>query len=396
MKKFVFRFSLPFCFFIQLQTTCSGQDKASIIVLGVTHSMQLVNPRQQPALLRAFFDRVNPKAICIESTPEQYAQNDFYEFTYEQQHCLIPYARKKSIPVYPIDWWPGAADLGIALGTNDVEYPPFIRQGNGFRGFVYFEDSSVFKHDLYYAEATAARNELKEWYTVYPEKLQFDFARRLFLYRTFMQSMHIKKAAENYAKDTILVVVGSYHKDDIEKTLSGFGFTIINPADFGTFNHSEAGPSTNMEDIYAIASFNLLGLQSTTIFLDTSFLNTIMGLLWNDKMAENSLLDTRWKLLTKKISTAQAIDRYKNALNNLSREIKFTWTGVKNEGRLDSYFDPFGNMTVWQRINLELAREYYKLKNEKSYAEVKQLLLNEFAGVKKYMLTEYIKLYLEK
>jgi hypothetical protein len=129
-----------------------SQKKASIVVLGVTHSAQLVNAQHQPAILRAFFNRVNPKAFCIESTPQQFLQSNFYEFTYEQQFCLLPYARKKNVPVYPFDWWPDHEDMRMALGITETEIPAFTRRANGFLGFQYFDDSSIINKDFYYAE----------------------------------------------------------------------------------------------------------------------------------------------------------------------------------------------------------------------------------------------------
>jgi len=373
-----------------------GQEKSKIVVLGVTHSMQLVNPKQQPAILRTFFDRVDPKALCIESTPEQYLQSNFYEFTYEQQFCLIPYAKKKNIPIHPFDWWPENEDMRIALGFTDAEYPAFTRRANGFQGFLYFEDSSIFKNDLYYAENEKEKKEISDWYVSYPAEMQYDFPRRLFLYRTFLQAMYIKKTAEQYPGDTILAVVGSYHKEDLEKILGAHGFTIIDPKGFGQFTSSDVDANFLTEDAYAIASFNLLGLQSTTVFRDSVFLKKALSVLEKERTAETKLFSIRYKLLYHHINSAQAIEEYRKVLTGLSKENKFTWTGVKNMQRIDSYFDPFGNMTVWQRSQLELAREYFATGDRINYTKTKEILENEFTGLKKSLLREYMKIYLEK
>ena len=39
---------------------------------------------------------------------------------------------------------------------------------------------------------------------------------------------------------------------------------------------------------------------------------------------------------------------------------RFTFTGVKDAARIDSYYDPFGNLSIEQRARLEIARESYK------------------------------------
>ncbi len=37
----------------------------------------------------------------------------------------------------------------------------------------------------------------------------------------------------------------------------------------------------------------------------------------------------------------------------------FSWTGVKDRARLDSFFDPFGNLDVRGRAHVELARTLF-------------------------------------
>lgn len=84
--------------------------KTKIVVLGAGHSNQLVSRECQPAAYRAFFDRVKPDVIGIERSPLEYLRSDFYEFTYEQQNIIVPYAREKKIKVCPFDWLPSQDD----------------------------------------------------------------------------------------------------------------------------------------------------------------------------------------------------------------------------------------------------------------------------------------------
>src|SRR5262245_41685150 len=77
-----------------------------LVVLGISHSAQLVARSYQPAVFRAFFDHVKPAAICIERDPDNYARRDFYEFTYEQQNIVLPWAEQTHTPVFPVDWVP--------------------------------------------------------------------------------------------------------------------------------------------------------------------------------------------------------------------------------------------------------------------------------------------------
>ena len=150
------------CFILIISnSTCFSQpdSKAKIVVLGVTHSAQLVNSNFRPAALRAFIKKLNPKAICIERTADEFAKNDFYEFTYEQQFCVIPYAKENSIPLYPFDWMPSPKDFSLVFGDSDLELPQFTRPKTGIKGFIFFGDSISLKGDLFYADDPAYQKE---------------------------------------------------------------------------------------------------------------------------------------------------------------------------------------------------------------------------------------------
>jgi hypothetical protein len=391
MKKIILLLFLPSILFSQ-------NTKPAIAVLGITHSGQLASPAQQPAALRAFIHRVKPDAILIERSPEEFARSDFYEFTYEQQFVVVPFARQQKIPLYPIDWLPKEEDPLLALGVKDLEVPAFTRNPSGFWGFMNFTDSSILQQSLYYAEDSVSRWEMVNWYTPYPFKqTNADFPRRLFLYRTFLQAKRIDAAAKNFTQnDTLLVVIGSLHKDDIERNLSAAGYTILNTAGFGMITDAELKNNYELKDAFAIASFNLLGVQSRTTIIDRNLLADAMKYLKTVNSPETVFFNIKYQLFNKTIHSDEAIDQYLAILKTLPKTTVFTWTGVKSRSRIDSYFDPFGNMTLWQRIHLELAREYFKSGNINSYNKEKELLLNEFQGMKKAMLQAYWPDYIEK
>ena len=78
----------------------TAQDTTEIVVLGVAHAGMLVAESYQPAVLRAYIDRVQPDAICVERSPEEFARGSHYEFTYEIQSLVVPYARAQQIPIW--------------------------------------------------------------------------------------------------------------------------------------------------------------------------------------------------------------------------------------------------------------------------------------------------------
>lgn len=383
---------LIFCFFIAVQS--SYAQKAKVIILGVGHSTQLINYNQQPAAIRAFIDKVKPSAICIERSPEEFSRNDFYEFTYEQQYTIIPYARKNKIPLHPIDWLPSDQDLDLAFGIKDLEIPKFTRQKNGFLGFTTFTEKNAFEDGFYFADHKKHIDSIASWYTNHPEKNAFDFPRRLFLYRTFLQSKRIQKVLENYSKsDTILVVIGAFHKNDIEKNLGQNGYEIIQPNTFGTITDEEIRNHFIQKDAYAILSFNLLGMQHQLNKVNRKLIDFAFGHLKETNTVEKQFFMIKNASFTKAISSKQCISEYLSLLDKVNDE-KLTWTGVKDFSRVDSYFDPFGNLSLAKRIRLELAREYRKSSKEKEFTREIAMVLDGLNDYKKQMLSLYIEKYL--
>ncbi|MEO8071755.1 MAG: hypothetical protein ABI686_00765 [Acidobacteriota bacterium] len=369
----------------------SPMPKTKIIVLGVGHSPQLVAESYRPAVLRAFLDKVNPDAICIERSPEEFARNDFYEFTYEQQYLTVPYAREHRIPLCPIDWLPAAEDTSLAFGIADLEVPTFIRRTSGFQGFISFTDKEDLSLDLFYAETESDREKQRKFANTLPEQAGFDYPRRLYLYRTFMQTKRIAQAAKAYRGQTVLVVVGSLHKNDIEQILKDDStIEIVQPSSFGHPDTKSIAKAIKREDLLAIATFNLLGVQSKTGNINWDWMNRILKDLEKEKeTAETLLLKTRWQVLTKRITAQEALSSYQRASDLAKSDEQFTWTGVKDRSRIDSYFDPFGNLSIGQRAEIEMARENNKLKRLSAVEESRKRLMSQLSELKIQQLAAY-------
>lgn len=65
-----------------------NQKKTTLVILGVGHANQLVSKSCQPAVYRAFFDRVKPDVIGVERAPLEFLKSNFYDFTHEQQNII--------------------------------------------------------------------------------------------------------------------------------------------------------------------------------------------------------------------------------------------------------------------------------------------------------------------
>lgn len=367
-----------------------AQDTTEVVILGVNHSAMLVAETYRPAVFRAYFDRVGPDAICVERAPAEFARGSHYEFTYEIQNIAVPYARSKGLPVCPFDWLPAVEDQLLAFGV-DLAEPPFLRGPGSYATFHTFTDSGALQRDLFYAEAAEDRAAQRAWYGALPERPRGDFARRLFLYRTFMQSMRIARAARQHAGGRLLVLVGSMHKDDLERILKDQpGVRIVAATQFGRPTPDQVAAHVDSRDMAAIATFNLLGAQSATGTVDWDWMRRILDRLQQQRTGpEVHLLQTRLAVLTDRLSPAAAAERYAEIAAAAGSDVRFTWDGVLDRRRLDSYADPFANLTVRERAVLEQARELYRAGRRADAARLRDQLAKSLTSLKAAQLMGY-------
>ena len=370
-------------------------SRTRVVILGVSHSAQLVAESYQPAEFRAFFDRLHPDAVTVERPPEQFARGDQYEFTYEIQSIVLPYARAHHLPVFPVDWMPPLDDQLLGWGS-DLDRPPVVRPRSGFQGFLVFADTATRHLPLFFADQEADRAENRAWYQQAAPPAPRDLARRLFLYRTFMQSRRIRHAAEQVRGGTLLVVIGSMHKDELERILAADPtLEIVQPSAIGRPDPAAVAGQVTETDRLAIATFNLLGLQSTEAGYDRAWLGRVVAALdAGPSSPETRLLDTRWQRLENRISPIEAALRYAGIGREAPAGVRFTWDGVKDRSRIDSYFDPFGNLDVGRRAWLEAAREYLAAGRPADAAEARRRVEDGLTTGQRAQLDAYWREYL--
>lgn len=339
----------------------ANDAKTKIIVLGVDHAAQLVAPADSPAHLAAFLARADPDAICIERSPDEFARNSYYEFTYEVQDVAVPFAREHGVPLCPVDWQPSAEDarLGFDLDLSSI---PEIRPSSGYQQFLSFPQPAQLKRTLFHADDPGNTQRIADWAATPAAKAEHDMPRRMYLYRTFLQARRLASAAKARPGSTVVLIVGEFHKRDIENVLSAdAGIEIVQPSTVGNPTADELAAASRREFHAAIATFNLLGVQADTGNMDHAYVaSALESLAEHGQTHETRLLETRFALLAGRMSAREAIDAYRRVADQAGAEA-FTWTGVQDHTRLDSYFDPFGNLTVRQRALLEIARERARL-----------------------------------
>ena len=364
-----------------------------VVILGVDHSAQLVSKDDRPGLLTAFIEKLQPDAICIERPPRRVARNDFYEFTYEQTGIILPYARAHHMPICPVDWMPSSDDMRLAFG-RDLSELPEIRPARGFQSFMEFRDPKRSKLGLLAFDKPAATAKLMKWATTPNPRMDRDFARQLYLYRTFLQAQRVRAAAHAHPGGTVLVVIGAWHKPQIEKILAhDKQIRIVKPSAIGMPSGRAAEAATSDAQRTAVLSFNLLGVQSTTDNVNWHWMRQTLARLKanHPKASQNALFALRLAQLTGKLTPEDAAKRYRELAMATAKGTQFLWTGVKDETRVDSYFDPFGNLSVRQRAELEEARALRAAGHEVRANAVLKNLEAELSPRKSAQLVVYAK-----
>jgi hypothetical protein len=367
-------------------------DATRLVVLGVSHTAQLVSRTQQPAVLRAFFDRVAPAAIGIERDPESFARNDHYEFTYEIQEVVVPYARERGIALHPFDWMPPTSDQVLGFGI-DLERPPFLRPATGFGAFLSFPDTAELDRPFFFADDRdhSTMAEVRAWQNAPAEPARADMARRLFLYRTFLQAQRIAAMASAHPGETVLVVVGAFHKQDLEDILAEDPrVELVQPSDFGLPTDNEVSAALRTEDLHAIAYFNLLGVQAGTGVVDWEWVREAVETLEEtDPSPAVRLYRARLSVLTETTAPEDAAALYETLRDATPSQDRFVWTGVKDRRRVDSFFAPFGNLGVRDRAGIELARVFLASGREDEAEAVRAELLERLTPEQRQQLAGY-------
>lgn len=368
-----------------------------VIVLGVNHAAQLVSEADQPGMLLAFMKQIAPSAICVEREPDAFARNDQYEFTYEMQDVVLPYARQHGLEVCPFDWEPPREDqlLGWGIALTD---PLEVREPSGFQGFLSFPEPDALRRQLFQADDTASLSKIHEWIRTPSQPVSRDLPRRIHLYRTFLQAQRIRAASRRWPAGTLLVVVGEFHKHDIEAILADDPrITLVQPSSLPAPTLADAENLSTRAHRIAIASFNLLGAQADTGNVNWQWVGHVLDALEQEREdAETRLLRTRYELLAGKIKGSAAIDRYRAIAADPAASAKPTWNGALDRSRVDSYFDPFGNLRTDQRARVELARELYR-RSERDAADallpqlVAELQLRQGRQLQAYWRRELMK-----
>lgn len=375
---------------------------ATVIILGVNHGSELIDPQQNPGRYRAYFDAVKPDVFLIEREPERAALANWYPFTYEQQDIVVPYAHAHGLPIIPIDWYPPEAD-SLALGYPSLSIaPPFMKRGGGFQDLLTFQPED-YGLGFFFAEDQSYRQKVFKWaYDVQPSGR--DFGRRLYLYRTMMMALHIESAARQFPGEKILLVIGWMHEPDLEGLLSKPQTEEAAPL---TLQPSDSMPAPGLEESYryltatdcsAIYSVNLVSGAVPRRDFKPGWLKDISATCRNLlPRSEFDFFSDYLHEATGAMSKRQLAIRLRTLLASVPSGTQFSWSGSAGDGRLETVYDPFGTLDLHQRILLAILQLDDSFRgNHLSVAHqdeaLYQSLLDSLSFVKRRQLIGYLAL----
>ena len=329
--------------------------KTRVVVLGVTHSNQLVAESYQPAVFRAFFARVAPAAVCVERGPEAFARGSHHEFTYEIQSIAVPWAAERSIPVHPFDWTPKADDELLLYGAT-WDPPPLVRRRGAPHAFMAF-DSTALALPFFYAERDSVRKDYRDWYDVVPARMATDWARR-----PLPATAPSAGAPRGRRRGSAPRPHGARGRGLIphrgHRAHPGRGPALrdreavdLRPADRAGGERESARPTSSPSPPSTCWACSRASGRTRRGW----------GAWWRGWRRRGGR--PRWSCWRRGSVCSPAASRQRRPRDATRRSppgparTRVTWTGVQDRSRLDSYADPFGNLTVARRALLEQARE---------------------------------------
>lgn len=367
------------------------QDEVTtVVILGVEHGAQLLAEQYRPAVLRAWLERVAPDGIAVERHPDAFAAGDFYGFTIEIQDIALPWARARGVPIHPFDWEPPREEMALAFGF-DLQATPLIRPDAGWGGFIGYPTGRVAGMSLFLGEDPAARERVAAFAATPSANVTGEMARRLFLYRTFLQARRIEKAAAMHRGGTLVVVVGAMHQPDLESLLGRLpGISLVAASTFGHPTQDEMERQETASDLIATAWATLFSVHARREPPDHSWVARVVDRLEGTVPAEElAILRLHLDEFTGRTTPEMALDRWLDLGSTTPAAAGPSWTGRVDAPRIDSDFDAFAGLTLRQRALHEASRAARGLGRDANAAALRDQVAAELSDIARVQYLAY-------
>jgi hypothetical protein len=175
---------------------------------------------------------------------------------------------------------------------------------------------------------------------------------------------------------------------------------IVQPSSYGLPSVAEADARLEERDMAAMLSFNLLGVQPLVGPVDWRWVGEVLERFARTHPAapELPLLRVRQATVAQRQAPAVAAAAYERIAASVDSTARFTFTGVEDARRLDSYFDPFGNLGVQERALVEGAREWVRAGKPERAERLRTRLVSTgtWSGLRRAQLAVYWQRYVQE
>lgn len=223
------------------QADAAARRRGTILLVGVYHAPeQFWGERLSPAHVRAALEAFKPEVVGVESNPEWFARGRFYLATYEAQNVAVPWARRRGVPVYGIDWIGDLGDKDFAWRQR-VEQVRRVRADAGsarvtpssYRyGLAGWDDLQTPKEDpeldFVALNGPAFGEKWVRW--IDEGRSRKGSAQEYMEERDNHIVAYVTAAADRHAGARVAVVIGAAHRGDLERKLRARGFDVVGPA----------------------------------------------------------------------------------------------------------------------------------------------------------------------
>jgi hypothetical protein len=90
-----------------VSTKRPGKNKAQteVVLVGTFHSLIYESSVYHPDTLRYLLKRIDPQAVFAEIRPKDIKKDGLGRAPADIKHVVVPWARKRGLPIVAIDWW---------------------------------------------------------------------------------------------------------------------------------------------------------------------------------------------------------------------------------------------------------------------------------------------------
>ncbi len=196
-------------------------EQTTITIIGTFHAGHRELNHYSPIKLKELLAQSRPEVLALEIRPHDYLKGDSSKNPWDMNEIVIPFGKENHLPLEPIDWWPDDMRAGHNKFLDELKKTP-----EGMKTFSEIED-----------EWAPHRKEFPDYRDVTPEyvhsnefaKRDSDFRSRItskigegpqnlmWYTRAAMMNQNIQKVLDKFPGKRITIVVGAFHRADIEK-----------------------------------------------------------------------------------------------------------------------------------------------------------------------------------